>query len=120
DDVANKRDFIGRILTFDPTDGGARRALAVLDGRLDSADIINPERPTPVVSSETAAIHGERLSCLRCGSGRLRVLTGIDRRAPEGLEGAAADWYPSLPHRSVRPASGGLSSSTSRPARSER
>jgi ribosomal protein S27AE len=71
DDMADKRDYIGRILTFDSTDGGARRALAVLDGRLDPADIVNPERLTPLVSPETAAIHGERLSCPRCGSGRL-------------------------------------------------
>ena len=30
---SEKRDYLGRILAFDPTDGLARRALAVLDGR---------------------------------------------------------------------------------------
>lgn len=71
DDPAEKRDHIGRAVAADPTNGSIRRALALLDGRLDPADIVNPDRLSPLDSSATTATSGERLSCPQCGSGRL-------------------------------------------------
>jgi hypothetical protein len=71
DSSSEKRDYIGRILAVDPADGDARRELALLDGRLDPADIVNPDRVPQPAPSATAMMTGERLSCPRCGSGRL-------------------------------------------------
>ena len=72
---AERRDYLGRILAFDPTDGLARRALAVLDGRLDPADIINPEHMAAPSARDgappEAAAGAQRLACPNCGSGRL-------------------------------------------------
>lgn len=71
---SEQRDYLGRILAFDPTDGLARRALAILDGRLDPADVINPEQ-VAVQGGSPGAVSGnvpaQRLTCPSCGSGRL-------------------------------------------------
>ena len=79
DDPAQKREYISRILAVDGTHGPARRALAVLDGRLDPAAIVSPDgvRQGPHPTSRHDA--AERLSCPRCGSGRL-VAQSVKRR----------------------------------------
>src|SRR5205085_1021279 len=71
DRAGDKRDYIGRILAVDPTDGEARRALAVLDGRLNPSEIVNPDRATPLTPVDVAPARVERLTCPRCGSARL-------------------------------------------------
>jgi ribosomal protein S27AE len=65
-----KRDYISRILAYDPTDGFARRTLAVLDGRLDPAEIVDPDH-IPPPADERATTVPERLVCPRCGSSEL-------------------------------------------------
>jgi hypothetical protein len=67
-----KRRYIASILAVDPTDGFARRELAVLDGSLDPRDIVNPEHePRSTLSAESVQVEAERLSCARCGSSRV-------------------------------------------------
>lgn len=74
DHPSEKRDYIGRILAFDPTDGSARRALALLDGRLDPADIVNPDRVPPLGTfcDSRDRRRAALMSAMRIGSPRCR------------------------------------------------
>src|SRR6185295_8650113 len=79
DNTAEKRDYLDRVLAVDPTDGTARRALAILDGRLNPSDVVNPDRIAPGLAAHSVGVQtdgsspagAERLSCPRCGSGRM-------------------------------------------------
>ena len=64
---AEKREYIGKILAVDPTDGLARRGLAILEGRLEPADVIDPEHLPPQSTGPQAA-SGRRFACRQCGS----------------------------------------------------
>jgi hypothetical protein len=66
DDPAEKRQYLGQILALDPGDGTARRDLAILDGRLDPRDLIDPDRPPGGQVEPPRA--GTRVACRRCGS----------------------------------------------------
>jgi hypothetical protein len=79
DDPEDKKEYLGLILATDPLDGLARRDLAVLNGTLDPAHIVDPEsgaggriaaQPASGVT-QTPAV--ERLACTRCGSSRVVV-----------------------------------------------
>jgi hypothetical protein len=68
DDPAEKRRCLENVLVLDPAQPEARRGLAILDGRLDAADIINPDRlPEPDAGQQQAAEAAE-MRCPRCGA----------------------------------------------------
>src|SRR3989304_5692011 len=70
DDPAEVRRCIEEVLVRDPAHPQARRAKAVLDGRLKPASVINADHlPTAPALPEDAP-GGERFACRRCG-GRL-------------------------------------------------
>jgi hypothetical protein len=82
DDRSEKRECLENIRLADPTDGLAQRDLALLDGRLDPRDIVDPDRgvddgatpPVPAGNVPTA-IHDEQpfkaTTCSACGAGQL-------------------------------------------------
>jgi DNA-directed RNA polymerase subunit RPC12/RpoP len=63
-----KRSCLEEVLINAPANADARRALAILDGRLDPAEIIDPNRP-PVPSPEEQArpLQTQRFICQQCG-----------------------------------------------------
>ncbi len=66
DDPVQKRHFIEETLAIDMTHAGARRMLAILDGRLDPASIVNPEA-LPAPSRGVQAVEVDRFTCPHCG-----------------------------------------------------
>jgi hypothetical protein len=66
DDASEKRRAIENCLANDLQHARARRALAVLDGRLDSDDIIDPDASPPGAAKSQKA-EAERFMCPRCG-----------------------------------------------------
>lgn len=66
-DEAEKRHYLEEILAVRPGEPRARRELALLDGRLQPGDIVDPDRlpPASVAVEESGA---RRFSCPRCAS----------------------------------------------------
>jgi DNA-directed RNA polymerase subunit RPC12/RpoP len=77
DDPKKKRDCLENVLAWDPANGPARRALAMLDGRLKAKDIIDPNQPiepvTPAATPQPASVR--RYACPQCG-GRMSFVAG--------------------------------------------
>jgi hypothetical protein len=67
DDTAEKRSALENCLSFDLRHARARRALAVIDGKLDEKEIINPDA-LPVQSTDPAQANADRFMCPQCGA----------------------------------------------------
>ena len=81
DDPAEVRRCIEEVLVRDPAHPQARRAKAVLDGRLKPASVIDADHlPTAPALPEDAP-GGERFACRRCGG---RLAASADRAQPSG------------------------------------
>ncbi|MFN8597651.1 MAG: hypothetical protein U0559_15895 [Anaerolineae bacterium] len=65
DDAAKKRDCLENVLAIDPSDPAARRGLAILDGRLKTEDIVDPDKP--IAPAALAAPKVRRYICPKCG-----------------------------------------------------
>ncbi len=66
EDPQEARRWLEDILAGDPTNPRARRRLALLDGRLRSEEIVDPDRPPPVPSDDSD-IESKRFVCPACG-----------------------------------------------------
>src|SRR5512138_3257129 len=66
DDKVEKRKALESCLVHDLHHARARRALAILDGRLQPNEVIDPEQLQPV-SENLHAVNAERFMCPRCG-----------------------------------------------------
>jgi hypothetical protein len=66
DDPSEKRKALENCLAHDLQHARARRALAVLDGRLKASEIIDPDRLHPLPPGLHAA-NAERFMCPKCG-----------------------------------------------------
>lgn len=66
DDPVQKRQYLESALAIDPVHPEARRALAILDGRLKSEDIINPDTLPPPAPGNIA-VQTDRFTCPNCG-----------------------------------------------------
>lgn len=67
DDKVEKRKCLEEALSYRMTHARARRALAILDGRLKADEVINPDAlPAPPIGDETA--DAERFMCPNCGA----------------------------------------------------
>ena len=64
---AEQRDWIEKILSIDPTEGRARRQLAILNGELEPEKIIDPDRLPGQISQQVTANDLERFTCPQCG-----------------------------------------------------
>jgi ribosomal protein S27AE len=68
EDQAEKRNCLEEALAIDPTNALARRGLAVLDGRLDPADIIDPDHlPATPQDEPSQSVKTQRFVCQQCG-----------------------------------------------------
>ncbi len=65
-DPASKRKYLEEVLAADPFHPEARRALAILEGKLKSEEIINPEN-LPAVPNGTISSQADRFTCPTCG-----------------------------------------------------
>ena len=96
-DPADRRAYLEEALAIEPGDPRARRLLAVMDGKLDPAQIVDPDRMATVSTPETPeAADARRFTCPNCG-GRM-VFT------PDG-QGLACEYCAAHP-----PADGGTAS----------
>ena len=67
DDPAQKRGYLENILARNPLDPAARRALAIVDGRLNPDEIVDPDR-MPRADDSPQAAHARRFTCPNCGA----------------------------------------------------
>lgn len=67
DDPAEKRSYLEEILSYDLWDARARRQLAILDGKLKEADIINPDTIRNEITSQPEKTQAHRFTCPSCG-----------------------------------------------------
>ena len=69
DEPAARRDCLEQVLALNPGHGGARRALAILDGRLDPAALRDPAAPVAPIAPEAAVPAGQvrHYHCPQCG-----------------------------------------------------
>lgn len=66
DDAKEKRNWLEEILAHNPMDAEARRDLAILNGDLNPADIVDPDKlPTP--EEPPKPITARRFVCSQCG-----------------------------------------------------
>lgn len=66
EDPQERRHYLENTLAIEPTHAEARRALAILDGKLKPEEIIDPNAPLPApVATRTA--HADRFTCPQCG-----------------------------------------------------
>ncbi|MFZ1400767.1 MAG: hypothetical protein WAS33_27945 [Candidatus Promineifilaceae bacterium] len=73
DDPVDKRHCLEQVLAFDPTHGVARRGLALLDGRLQAQNIIDPDTISQTASEEPEPTQAEQFVCPQC-AGKLQFL----------------------------------------------
>jgi len=66
DDKAEKRKAIENCLAHDLRHARARRALAILDGKLKASELINPDK-LPLAPQGLRAANAERFMCPKCG-----------------------------------------------------
>ena len=103
DDPAEKRRALENCLSNDLRHARARRALAILDGKLNPDDIIDPDAPLPAAADTQNESNAQRFMCPKCG-GRMHfapdgqslvcdyctrqqhVGAGIATSAPEGKD----------------------------------
>lgn len=68
EDPAEKKNYIDEILARNPGDARARRKLAVLNGELDPAEIIDPDRLGSEHKTEPVPSDPQRFVCPTCGA----------------------------------------------------
>ena len=75
DDPQQKRQFLEETLAIDMGHAPARRLLAILDGKLKPAEIVNPDTfPAPVPGTQAA--QADRFTCPTCGGRMLYAPDG--------------------------------------------
>jgi hypothetical protein len=75
DDPGQKRQYLEETLSIDMGHAAARRALAILDGKLDPHAIVNPDSlPAPLSGTQTA--QADRFTCPKCGGHMLYTPDG--------------------------------------------
>jgi Zn finger protein HypA/HybF involved in hydrogenase expression len=76
DDPLQKRKYLEDTLAIDMTHAEARRALAVLDGKLKAKDIVNPDR-MPAPDTGTITVQADRFTCPKCGGRMVYAPDGV-------------------------------------------
>jgi DNA-directed RNA polymerase subunit RPC12/RpoP len=67
DDLAEKREYLGQVLLVDPPNAVARREMAILDGRLDPAEIVDPDNLPIAAFDASQTTEARRFACPHCG-----------------------------------------------------
>jgi predicted RNA-binding Zn-ribbon protein involved in translation (DUF1610 family) len=68
DDPAHKRSLLEEVLSYNHGDPEARRALAILDGKLRPDEIVNPDKLAPAPEGEVEPAQADRFTCPNCGA----------------------------------------------------
>lgn len=70
EDAAHKRVCLEQALLHQPLNPVARRSLAVIDGRLQASEIIDPNQaqPQPAADAQPREVEAEQFQCPRCAS----------------------------------------------------
>ena len=71
DDPDKKREALENCLSLDLRHARARRELAVLDGKLDESEIVNPDA-LPIQSTDPTQATADRFMCPGCGATAIR------------------------------------------------
>jgi len=103
DDEVEQQDLVKRILVCDPVHPQARRKLALLEGRLEAEEIVDPENLVFSVPAAPESGRAQQFTCSRCGGRmtytpdgesltceyceRQRALTGSSGRSGEVEKG---------------------------------
>ncbi len=67
-DPVEQRSLLEEALAYDPAEPRARRWLAILEGRLDPAQVVDPDRiPPPTAPLSAVEASARRFSCPSCG-----------------------------------------------------
>jgi hypothetical protein len=64
---SEKRDFLETLLANNPADMRARRALAILDGKLNPAEIVDPDKLPAQALKDSVQGGVDRFTCHKCG-----------------------------------------------------
>jgi predicted RNA-binding Zn-ribbon protein involved in translation (DUF1610 family) len=76
DDPVRKRKFLEQTLAIDLSHAEARRALAILDGKLKPEEIVDPDAlHTPAIG--TVAAQADRFTCPKCGGRMVYAPDGV-------------------------------------------
>ena len=67
DDPAEKREYLGQVLLVDPPNAVARREMAILDGRLDPAEIVDPDNIPVTAPGVSQSARSQQFACPHCG-----------------------------------------------------
>ena len=67
EEIKQKRAYLNEVLELRPNHYAAQRSLAVLGGRLDPQDIIDPDNPPPPPTDQQTDAQAQRFVCPRCG-----------------------------------------------------
>jgi DNA-directed RNA polymerase subunit RPC12/RpoP len=104
DDPQLKRQFLEETLAVDMGHAGARRALAILDGKLSPSEIVNPEA-IPAAVPGTREVESHRFTCSRCGGRMVYSPDGTSlvcescsspQRLIAGIPAAGQDFFVSM------------------------
>ena len=85
DDPIQKRNFLEETLAIDMTHPEARRLLAILDGKLKSDEIVDPDALPACASAvgtgdqdiDTVAVQADRFTCPKCGGRMVFAPDGV-------------------------------------------
>lgn len=80
EDAANKRECLEQVLVWEPTNGVARRGLALLDGRLRAEEIVDPNQIHQNVPAEPQEVRAEQFVCPNCASRMIYTPDGQELR----------------------------------------
>lgn len=75
-DPVSKRQYLEDVLAIDMAHADARRSLAILDGRLDPGEIVDPDA-LPAPAAGTVAARAERFTCPKCGGRMVYAPDGV-------------------------------------------
>jgi hypothetical protein len=75
DDPAEKRGHLETVLAYEPTHAEARRALAILDGKLKPEEIVDANNLPAQATGEQSA-RADRFTCPKCGARRVYAPDG--------------------------------------------
>jgi len=76
EDPTRKRSALENCLSYDMRHARAHRDLAVLDGKLDASEIINPDAPAALSTDPTQAT-ADRFMCPQCGAKMVFAPDGV-------------------------------------------
>ena len=76
DNPVQKRNYFEETLAIDMTHAEARRALAILDGKLKVNNIVNPDK-MPAPDTGTVTVQADRFTCPKCGGRMVYAPDGV-------------------------------------------